>query len=137
MIAPDPTVEHMATLVRLREQSLGTPPPRHGDPSKTGPAAPGLPSSPPDPQAALPGIAPGERAPRSSTHRFGLLRWETVPATALDEEHVRSVETCKHCPCQRRRANTGARMGAQTTFSTDGETWSLASPPCIPKARRA
>ena len=132
----DPTIEHMATLLRLRAVALGTAPPRHEDPSRTFPPAPGVPSPPPGPQAALPGIEAPARVRRSATHRFGLLRRVEVPGTTLDEPHTEERETCRHCPCQRRRANTGVRMGAKTTYSTDGETWSLTSPPCIPKARR-
>ena len=132
----DPTIEHMATLLRLRAATLGTAVPATAEPPKTAPPPSGLPTPPPGPQTALPGIEAPARVRRSATHRFGLLRRVEVPGTALDEAHTEERETCRHCPCERRRANTGARMGAQVTYSTDGQAWSLVSPPCIPKARR-
>lgn len=87
-------------------------------------------------QGALPGMEAPLRTRRTAMHRFGLLRWETVAATVLVPEHLRSLETCRHCACQRRRANTGVRMGARTTYSTDGDRWSAVSPPCVMKHGR-
>jgi hypothetical protein len=86
-------------------------------------------------QGALPGMEAPLRVRRTAMHRFGLLRWETAAATPLVPEHLRSLETCRHCSCQRRRANTGVRMGARTTYSMDGERWSAVSPPCVMKHR--
>lgn len=106
------------------------------DGAKTRADVPDATPAPSGAQAALPGMEAPLRARRAATHRFGLLRWETVAATPLASEHLRSLETCRHCACQRRRANTGVRMGARTTYSMDGERWSAVSPPCVMKHGR-
>ena len=87
-------------------------------------------------QPALPGLEPPAKVRRTSQHRFGLLRWEVAPATPIVPEHQVALATCRHCGCQRRRANTGARLGAHDTYSMDGQVWSRVSPMCIPKGSR-
>jgi hypothetical protein len=89
-----------------------------------------------DGQPALPGLEPPAKVRRTSQHRFGLLRWEVAPATPIVPEHQVALATCRHCGCQRRRANTGARLGAHDTYSMDGQVWSRVSPMCIPKGSR-
>lgn len=88
------------------------------------------------PQMALPGMAASPKKRRIAQHRFGLLQWEAAPATEFVPEHLVARETCGHCPCQRRTANTGRRQGALRTYSTDGQAWSRVSPVCVAKRMR-
>lgn len=123
-------------LTTLLDRTLTEADSRHGGSPGSAPEASAVPSEPPAVpagQGTLPGLAPPVKVRRRSQHRFGLLRRVTVPATELVPEHEVALETCRHCDVQRRRANTGVRLGARLTYSKDGETWSGVSPPCIPK----
>ena len=125
-----------AFLTALLDRTLTGADSRHGGSPGSAPEASAVPSEPPAVpagQGTLPGLAPPVKVRRRSQHRFGLLRRVTVPATELVPEHEVALETCRHCDVQRRRANTGVRLGARLTYSRDGETWSGVSPPCIPK----
>ena len=93
------------------------------------------PEDAPGPQGVLPGLAAPTKVRRRSQHRFGLLRKVHVLATTLDEAHTEERETCIHCGTERRRANTGKRLGAKVTYSKDSGVWSAVSPPCIPKSK--
>lgn len=124
-----------AELVGLPNE---TPPPRaEAAPGRPigGPDAPEVDPAPADAaQALLPGFdaPPPER--RTAQHRFGVIEWQVLPGEPLvPAEHLAALQTCPHCGCRRRRANTGARLGAQDTYSIDGETWTRDSPPCIIK----
>lgn len=122
-----------AFLTALLDRVLADADCRSGDAAKTVPEPAALPSEPPAAQASLPGMAPPVKVRRRSQHRFGLLRWETVPATEIVPEHQVALATCAHCKTVRRRANTGKRLGAKDTYSKDGVEWSGVSPVCIPK----
>lgn len=88
-----------------------------------------------DDQPALPGLEPPAKVRRTAQHRFGPLRKVHVLGTTLDEAHTEERETCRHCGVERRRANTGKRMGAQVMYLKGGRSWSRVSPVCIPKSK--
>lgn len=93
-------------------------------------------SEAPDPsQGVLPGIDAGpiRRVTRHVFRGFGLREFSAGPLAPAATVTL-PVRSCGHCLCLHRVASTGARLGAEDLYSTDGGTsWSTTSPPCIPK----
>lgn len=85
-------------------------------------------------QGVLLGIPAPARGRRRSVHRWGVIAREELPPDPLASgPHEEQVERCRHCLALRRRANTGARLGAQLTYSRDGREWSYTNPACVMK----
>lgn len=128
--------EFIASLAGLTDA-----PPRHeapaGGPTATTEAPEAAPAStePATGQGVLPGVPAPTRPRRASVHRWGVIRWERLPPDPLDPERevLAAVQTCPHCHCHRRRANTGPRLGAEDMYSRDGKEWTYGVPPCVMK----
>lgn len=135
----------LAGTAALIAEVAGLPPPEPPDETATLPSFTGCftgyPSEPvtspraESAQGVLPGVPAPTRQRRRSVHRWGVIAREELPPDPLAPglPHEEQVERCRHCLILRRRANTGARLGAQMSYSRDGREWSRANPACVMK----
>lgn len=128
----------LAGTAALIAEVAGLPAPEPPDGTAPPPSDPAEPvaSQPADSvQGVLPGVPAPARERRRSVHRWGIIAREELPPDPLDPErpHEGQVERCPHCRTLRRRANTGARRGAELMYSQDGREWSHANLACVMK----